>query len=137
MPRRAFSLKYRLLISLFVVSAIGIASAAYFAYREVYNTDEAIAERTMQGQASELLNAITTEAGGKLTIRLPTDWVEAYSRPDAAFSFTLYDAQGGVIAMSPNRSWPLPLTELPSGGEFGPLEFHGPEAQMRMTAAAP
>jgi hypothetical protein len=28
MRRRAFSLKYRLLISLFVVSAIGIASAA-------------------------------------------------------------------------------------------------------------
>ena len=137
MRRRAFSLKYRLLISLFVVSAIGIASAAYFAYREVYNTDEAIAERTMQGQASELLDAIATDGTGKPTIQLPPDWIEAYSRPDAAFSFTLYDAQGGVVAMSPNRNLPLPLTAVPRGGNFGPLEFHGPEAQMLMTAVAP
>jgi two-component system sensor histidine kinase QseC len=137
MRRRAFSLKYRLLISLFVVSAIGIASAAYFAYREVYNTDEAIAERTMQGQASELVNAITTDIAGKLTIQLPPDWIEAYRRPGAAFSFTLYDVQGGVVAMSPNRTLPLPLTEVPRGENFGPLEFHGPEAQMLMTAIAP
>jgi two-component system, OmpR family, sensor histidine kinase TctE len=137
MRRRAFSLKYRLLISLFVVSAIGIASAAYFAYREVYNTDEAIAERTMQGQASELVDAITTDSAGRPTIQLPPDWIEAYSRPGTAFSFTLYDAQGGVVTMSPNRDQPLPLTEIPRGENFGPLEFLGPEAQMLMTAIAP
>lgn len=137
MGRRTFSLKYRLLISLFVVSAIGIASAAYFAYREVYNTDEAIAERTMQGQASELVDAITTDGAGRLTIELPRDWIEAYSRPGAAFSFTLYDARGEVVAMSPNRDRPLSLTGIPRGKKFGPLEFHGPEAQMLMTAAAP
>lgn len=137
MSRRAFSLKYRLLISLFVVSAIGIASAAYFAYREVYNTDEAIAERTMQGQASELLDAISTDNAGRLTIQLPSDWIEAYNRTDTAFSFTLYDTQGGVVAMSPNRNRPLPPSEVGSGEKFGSLEFHGPEAQMQMTAVVP
>lgn len=138
MRRRAFSLKYRLLTSLFVVSAIGIASAAYFAYREVYNTDEAIAERTMQGQASELLDAITFgPGGGRPSLRLPPEWIEAYSRPGTAFSFTLYDAQGAVIETSPNLAKPLPLTKIGHDETFGPLEFHGPEAQMLMTAVVP
>lgn len=53
--RHRFSLKFRLIASLFIVSAIGIASAVYFAYREIYNTDEVIAERTLQGQANEFL----------------------------------------------------------------------------------
>lgn len=135
---RAFSLKYRLLISLFVVSAIGIASAAYFAYREVYNTDEAIAERTMQGQANELLEAIAfDEATGRATIRLPSEWVDAYRRADAKFSFTLYNAEGSVVEMSPNLSHPLSPSRILIGQEFGPLEFRGPEAQMTMTALAP
>jgi len=135
MRRRTFSLKYRLLTSLFIVSAIGIASAAYFAYREVYNTDEAIAERTMQGQASELLDAIDFDAvGGKLILQLPPDWAEAYRHDDDKFSFTLYDAAGRVVGMSPNLSRPLPPSEVPRGAEFGPLEFHGPEAEMLMTA---
>lgn len=134
---RAFSLKYRLLISLFVVSAVGIASAAYFAYREVYNTGEAIAERTMQGQANELLEAMSVgAANGTVTIRLPEDWVEAYEEVEAKFAYTLYDASGAVLAMSPNLTRPLPLSALPDGDDFGPLEFRGPHAQMIMTAAA-
>ena len=138
MSRRPFSLKYRLLTSLFVVSAIGIASAAYFAYREVYNTDEAIAERTMQGQANELLDAITFGPGdARPRIQLPPEWVEAYGRAGIAFSFTLYDAKGDVIGTSPNLAKPLPLTDIAPGEEFGPLEFHGPEAQMLMTAVTP
>jgi two-component system sensor histidine kinase QseC len=139
MPRqRAFSLKYRLLISLFVVSAIGIASAAYFAYREVYNTDEAIAERTMQGQANELLEAIAIDATtGEATLHLPADWADAYERVDAKFFYTFYEADGTVAAMSPNLTRPLQVSAVPAGQEFGPLEFRGPEAQMTMTALAP
>lgn len=136
--RRAFSLKNRLLISLFVVSAIGIASAAYFAYREVYNTDEAIVERTMQGQANELLDSIAIDgASGKATIHLPAEWEEAYGRADAKFSYTLYNADGSVAAMSPALARPLSPSRVAPGEEFGPLEFHGPEARMVMTAAAP
>ncbi|MBL9036580.1 MAG: HAMP domain-containing histidine kinase [Rhodospirillaceae bacterium] len=139
MPRRrGFSLKYRLLISLFVVSAIGIASAAYFAYREVYNTDEAIAERTMQGQTNELLEAIVIDAAtGKASFDLPPDWAEAYGRGDGAFAYTFYEPDGAVAAKSPNLTEPLPASALPPGKTFGPLEFRGPEAQMTMTAAAP
>ena len=86
--RRRFSLKSRLTASLFVVSAIGIASAAYFAYREVYNTDEAIAERTLQGQANEFLGSISFDsATGAAKIDLPEDWQEAYSQPDSGFSY--------------------------------------------------
>lgn len=138
MSRKAFSLKYRLLTSLLVVSAVGIASAFYFAYREVYNTDEAIAERTMQGQASELVDAITLDpVGGRPSIQLPPEWAEAYRQPGNAFSFTLYNAEGEVIESSPNLAKPLPLTRIGQDETFGPLEFHGPEAQMLMTAAAP
>ena len=139
MPRqRAFSLKYRLLISLFVVSAIGIAFAAVFAYREVYNTDEAIAERTMQGQASELLEAIAVDdAKDTARVDLPTEWADAYSRADGKFSYTFYDAAGRAIAMSSNLVRPLPLSAVPPGADFGPLEFRGPDAQMTMTAVAP
>ncbi len=136
--RRAFSLKYRLLISLFVVSAIGIACAAVFAYREVYNTDEAIAERTMQGQASELLQAIAVdETTGAATVNLSPEWVDAYGRTDGKFTYTFYDVAGRAIAMSPNLAKPLPAAAIPPGQDFGPLEFRGPEAQMTMTALAP
>lgn len=138
MRRRTFSLKYRLLASLFIVSAIGIASAAYFAYREVYNTDEAIAERTMQGQANELLDSIDFRAaGGKPTIHLTPEWAEVYSVADDRYSFTLYDAAGEVIEMSPNLARPLPPAQISRGEEFGPVEFYGPQAQMLMTALAP
>ena len=72
MRRRRFSLKFRLTASLFVVSAVGIASAVYFAYREVYNTDEAIAERTLQGQANEFLESMSVDrATGATRIQLP------------------------------------------------------------------
>ena len=139
MPRqRAFSLKYRLLISLFVVSAIGIAVAAIFAYREVYNTDEAIAERTMQGQANELLEATAIDdASGAVTIDLPAEWIAAYGGDDGKYSYTLYAADGRPIAMSRNLTKPLPPSTIPEDEEFGPLEFRGPDAQMTMTATAP
>ena len=138
MSQRAFSLKYRLLTSLFVVSAIGIASAAYFAYREVYNTDEAIAERTMQGQANELLEAIVLDAAsGKAAIRLPPEWSEAYRRADAKFSYTLYDPDGRVTEMSPNLTKPLAMSQIRPGQNYGALEFRGPDARMTMTAQVP
>jgi two-component system, OmpR family, sensor histidine kinase TctE len=136
--RRRFSLKYRLTASLFVVSAIGIASAAYFAYREVYATDEAIAERTLQGQANEFLDSLSADpADGTIKLTLPTDWVEAYSRPEGSFSYTLYDAGGHVQAMSPNLKGPLPPSEISPDEDYGPLQFRGPNAQMVMAAQAP
>jgi two-component system sensor histidine kinase QseC len=125
--------------SLFVVSAIGIASAAYFAYREVYNTDEAIAERTLQGQANEFLDSISFDAtSGALKIELPADWLQAYAQPGSGFSYTLYDSNGAVVATSPNLAAPLPTSEpLRPGQRYGSLEFRGPEAQMVMTARVP
>ncbi len=137
--RPRFSLKYRLMASLFVVSAIGIASAAYFAYREVYNTDEAIAERTMQGQANEFLDSISFDAvSGTIKIDLPDDWLQAYAQPGSGFAYTLYDSSGAVVASAPNLAAPLPTSEpLRPGQRYGSLEFRGPEAQMVMTARAP
>ncbi|HET6619353.1 MAG TPA: HAMP domain-containing sensor histidine kinase [Dongiaceae bacterium] len=136
--RRRFSLKYRLAVSLFVVSAIGIALAAYFAYREVYATDEAIAERTLQGQAKEFLDSLSFDpTTGAARLALSTDWMDAYSQPGGAFSYTLYDAGGNVQALSPNLKTPLPSSEVPAGEDYGSLEFRGPDAQMVMAAQAP
>ena len=136
--RRRFSLKFRLTASLFVVSAISIASAVYFAYREAYNTDEPIAERTLQGQANELLDSMSVDpATGATRIQLPDDWAEAYGTPDSGFSYTLYDANGKVEAIAPNLKQPLEPSIVASRAEYGPLEFRGPEAQMVMTARAP
>ncbi|HET6158477.1 MAG TPA: HAMP domain-containing sensor histidine kinase [Dongiaceae bacterium] len=138
MTTRRFSLKFRLTASLFIVSAIGIASAVYFAYREVYNTDEAIAERTLQGQASEFVDSISFDAAtGVRRIKLPDDWLEAYSRPDSEFSYTLYAANGKVEALAPNLKQPLEPSEMVPGRDYGPLEFRGPAAQMVMTARTP
>src|SRR5262245_5392263 len=121
--RHRFSLKFRLIASLFVVSAIGIASAAYFAYREVYNTDEVIAERTLQGQANEFLDAMSVDAAtGAFKIDLPADWIDAYSGPSDAYSYTLYDANGNVASKAPNLQQPLKASDIGPAGEFGPLE---------------
>lgn len=133
-----FSLKFRLIAALFVVSAIGIASAAYFAYREVYNTDEAIAERTLQGQANEFLDAMTFDpATGAARIDLPLDWVAAYSGPSDAYAYTLYDANGNVAAMAPNLQRPLAKLGIAPDSDYGPLEFVGPHGLMVMAARAP
>jgi two-component system sensor histidine kinase QseC len=135
---RRFSLKYRLTASLFVVSAIGIALAAYFAYREVYAADEALAERTLQGQAKEFLDALSFDpATGAARLALSADWIDAYSQPGGAFSYTLYDASGNVQALSPNLSAPLPPSDVPADEEYGSLEFRGPDAQMVIAAQAP
>ena len=135
--RRRFSLKFRLIASLFVVSAVGIASAAYFAYREVYNTDEAIAERTLQGQANEFLDSISFDSTGAIKINLPPDWVDAYRGPSDAYSYTLYDASGNVTAMAPNLKQPLRASDIDDGDDYGALEFRGPQGQMVMAARAP
>jgi len=136
--RRRFSLKFRLIASLFVVSAVGLASATYFAYREVYNTDEAIAERTLQGQANEFLDSVSFDtATGAIKIDLPPDWVDAYSGPSDAYSYTLYDANGKVTAMAPNLKQPLKAPDIDHGDDYGPLEFRGPKGQMVMAARAP
>jgi two-component system sensor histidine kinase TctE len=136
--RRRFSLKFRLIVSLFIVSAIGIASAVYFAYREVYNTAEAIAERTLQGQANEFLDSMSFDrATGATKIDLPDDWVEAYGTLDSGFSYTLYDASGKVEATAPNLDQPLGPSHVAPGEDYGPLEFRGPSAQMVMAARAP
>jgi two-component system sensor histidine kinase QseC len=133
-----FSLKFRLIASLFVVSAVGIASAAYFAYREVYNTDEAIAERTLQGQANEFLDSMSLDpATGAFKIDLPPDWIAAYSGPSDAYSYTLYDADGNVAAMAPNLERPLMASKIAPGEDYGPLEFLGPHGLMVMAARAP
>jgi two-component system sensor histidine kinase QseC len=136
--RRRFSLKYRLAASLFVVSAIGIALAAYFAYREVYATDEAIAERTLQGQAKEFLDSLSFDPKtGAVKLALSTDWMDVYSQPDSTYSYTLYDASGNVQALSPNLKMPLQSSEVPADEDYGALEFRGPDAQMVMAAQAP
>jgi two-component system sensor histidine kinase QseC len=136
--RHRFSLKFRLIASLFIVSSIGIASAVYFAYREIYNTDEVIAERTLQGQANEFLESLSFDpASGAISIKLPDDWLEAYSAADSGISYTLYDAAGNVAAISPNLKRPLEPSNVPPDEDYGPLEFRGPTAQMVMAARGP
>src|SRR5262249_6108524 len=88
--------------------------------------------------ANEFLDALSIDRSTKaVTLSLPADWVEAYSRPDGAFSYTLYDAAGTVQAMSPNLTVPLRPSAIPPDDDYGPLEFRGPDAQMFMAAHAP
>lgn len=130
-----FSLRGRLTIAMLLIFVLGLGASALFTHIEVYGTIKALRLRSLQGQAHDLLEqGQSTAADGSITLAPPPEWVEAYRRRDLKFTYTLYDAGGRVVAMSPNLAAPLPRIAVGSVQTLGP---DGPDGKVALAVAAP
>ncbi len=133
---RAPGLKQRLTLSLFLVFALGIGTSLLISYNEAYLMGDGLQQRTLQGQASALLSGLSMSPDGSATITPPPEWQPAYSRPDAGFGYTLYDAAKHPIVVSPNLTGPLPLFDL-AGPSEERVHIFGPDRRTGLAVAAP
>ena len=79
---RLHSLRWRLMVALLVVFALGFGVSAIFSYGEAYGTLKELRKRTLQGQAGELLAALRFRTDGTVELALPVEWENAYRRLD-------------------------------------------------------
>jgi two-component system sensor histidine kinase TctE len=134
--KRAFSLQGRLALAMAFIFVLGVAAAVIFYYVEVAAAGHDLRERSLRGQARDVLNGLQFNEAGKPTIELPTDWAQVYAQRDSGFSFTLFDPQGVAVALSPNLAAPLARLELPGSGDFSAMRFAGVGAGQRAVLAA-
>ncbi|HEX5460305.1 MAG TPA: HAMP domain-containing sensor histidine kinase [Steroidobacteraceae bacterium] len=124
---RPHSLRLRLLGAMLGVFVLGFG-VSLLAYRtEVYKITRDLRERTLQNQASELLNALHARDDGSLEVRLPADWQSAYENPSRQFVYTVFDGARHAIARSANLATPLPYVRSRSHAHrtLGPIELIG------------
>lgn len=134
--RRVHSLRGQLVASMLFVFALGLGVSVAFYYFEVHWMGNNLRGRTMQGQARAFLAGLHLRKDGNIGVDLPPDWVQAYARHGADFSYTLYDAARRPVAMSPNLFQPLPFFEIPDASPYGKLQFTGLEAAQQAALAA-
>ena len=125
------SLRWRLMAAMLIVFGLGLGASAIFSHIEAYNTLKELRKRTLQDQARELLSALRFGSNGSVEVTLPTEWQNAYQRPDRSFAYSIYNANGRVVALSPNLASPLPLI----GSD--PLQIPGPENLAVLAMNAP
>jgi two-component system sensor histidine kinase TctE len=131
------SLRTRLLIALVLVWALGAsAMAAYFRIQAV-RPEEVMESASLTTQARKLAGALRFSPSGQLlSINVPERWRHVYQSPRGAF-FTLYDAQGRVLARSPNLTRPLPAFPLAANESVSPFRLIGPAQDLAVAARAP
>ena len=125
------SLRWRLMAAMLIVLGLGLGASAIFSHIEAYSTLKELRKRTLQDQAQELLSALRIGSDGSVEVTLPAEWQNAYQRPDRSFAYSIYDADGRVVALSPNLASPLPLI----GSD--PLQIPGPESLAVLAMNAP
>jgi len=132
---RFFSLRGRLLVAMTLIFALGVF-AALVSYRlEVHGAVRDIHARTLQAQASDVLEAIRDRPGGGIDLRLSEDWQKAYFDSSRQFSYTIYDAAGRVLAQAPNLAAPLANVLAGSARAVAPMQFIGVGASQRAVLA--
>jgi two-component system sensor histidine kinase TctE len=134
--RRAPGLKWRLTLSLLLVFALGIGTSILISSNEAYLMADGIQQRTLQGQAAELLSGLSVSSDGIVAITPPPDWESAYARPNGGFGYTLYDSAKRPILVSPNLETPLPLLD-PHGSSAERVHIFGPDRRTGLAVAAP
>jgi two-component system sensor histidine kinase QseC len=135
---RPHSLRLRLLGAMLAVFVLGFG-VSLLAYRtEVYNITRDLRERTLENQASELLNALHVRDDGSLDMRLAADWQAAYGNPSGQFVYTVFDESRHPIAWSPNLATALPFVagRPRSHGTLGRVELIGAGAARRAVIVA-
>lgn len=136
MTRNSHSLRHRLALAIMFVFAVGLTAAGILFLHETRQTTSGIANRTLTQQARDLLTGIRID-GETITIELPEAWVQAYSRPGAGYSYTLFTPDGHPVARSVNLTAPLPLVPVPVGQSFSSLELMAPDGHTLLGAALP
>src|SRR5262249_1386467 len=106
-PRRvscdaSHSLRWRLMVALLLVFALGFGVSAIFSYGEAYGMLKELSKRTLEGQARELLSALRFRSDGGVEVALPAEWENAYQRLDKSFAYSVFDANGLAVALSSN-----------------------------------
>jgi two-component system, OmpR family, sensor histidine kinase TctE len=125
------SLRGRLLVSMILVFVLGVI-ATYLSYRfQAYGLARNIQDRTLEAQATELLDATQQDADGSVTVRLPDDWKKAYSDHSKLYAFTIFDRTGKPVAWSANISTPLAKLQNGDLGSSAPIRFVGVGADKR------
>src|SRR4051812_35799405 len=99
MMRNSHSLRRRLTLAMMFVFTIGLTAAGMLFLNETRQTTSGIANRTLTQQARDLIAGIHIDSE-IITIEQPAAWVQAYSRPSAAYSYTLFGADGHPVARS-------------------------------------
>lgn len=134
------SLRARLILILFVTFCAGLLGAGAFFYWEGGAIGAGLRERSLQEQARQLLDGLSSGSSGQTAAAALRSVDPIYARPGAAYGYTLFDRDGRVRAVSESRrgSGPLPFTQLPGFGEqFGPVFFVGPSRIAAMTVRTP
>jgi two-component system sensor histidine kinase QseC len=135
--RSGFSLRRRLLAAMLSVSALSVGATAAFYYIEIGAIGHDLRDRTLRSQAQVLLDSLRMADDSRVTFELPAEWAEAYSRPDASVSYTLYDASRHAILRSPNLDRDLPYSTPLERKAFGNLYFIGASDVAAISARAP
>src|SRR5262245_54670801 len=121
------------MVALLLVFGLGFGVSAIFSYGEAYGTLKELRKRTLQGQAQELLAALRFRADDGVEVALPMEWQNAYQQ-DKSFAYSVYDANGRVVAQSPNIATPLPPV---GSAELDRLQILGPERLALLAVGAP
>lgn len=136
---REYSLRRRLVVAMSLVFLLGVGGSAGYYYFEAYAVGDDLHERTLQGQARELIDAMTLAGNGNVRVNIAPGSAALYASSASGFYYTLYDGAQMPVASSSNLSAPLPLIEAPPLGSFGPLRFVGamPDPMATLSAGAP
>ena len=92
--RRTFSLQGRLALAMAFVFVLGVGASVIFYYVEIGAAANVLRERSLRGQARDVLEGLKFNASDEATIELSPDWAQVYAQHDSGFSFTLFDPQG-------------------------------------------
>ena len=133
---RGRSLRGQLLGAMALIFAVGVL-ASLTSYRlEVMRLGNDLSARTLQEQAHDSLAGVHVQNDGTVQVNLPLAWRQVYADPAAHFTYTLFDAAGRPVALSPNLSAPLPFVPVPAGETFAPINLVGVGPTQRAVIAA-
>lgn len=88
------------------LSASIVASLVFF-YFESSQIAGQLEDRSLFQQSRLLLEDFAVAENGRVTIKIPPQWKEAYEDPGGAFAYTIFDPEGKPVAVSPNINAPL------------------------------
>ena len=133
--RPAHSLRGRLFLGLFVVTAAALLLAVGMVLRDASSPEETVDASTMTEQAGVLRQSLRFDATGRYArLDTPSAWRRAYGAPGLAV-FTLYDAAGRPVARSANLKAPLARIGLPAVA--GRLQVLYPGEYLALAVPAP
>ncbi|HEX8375862.1 MAG TPA: hypothetical protein VF606_11870, partial [Geminicoccaceae bacterium] len=135
--RLPHGIRRRLTLSLLLVFVLGLGAVAAFSHVEMRWAEERLRQRALETHAREFLAGLSVSGDGRVAIALLPDWEEPYRQPGAAFAFTLYDATGRPVLLSPNLARPLPLLELPPREVYGRMRALDADERVALPARAP